>query len=118
MEPEVNVDSPGAYPGYNANQGDFYSLPRAERAVILEGTARSYRQIGELEPALSNLRQALPLERDAGRRKSVSADIAELCREIARRSTNAQRAPTIHETLDQNHPVRPRLQASVERKQP
>ena len=44
--------------------------------------------------------------------------IAELRRELARRAANAQRAPTIHDGLDQNHPVRPRLQASAERKQP
>jgi len=118
VEPEVNIYNPGPYPADGVNQGAFSSLPRTERAVILVGIAQSYRQIGELNPALSNFRQALPLEPDGVRRKDISASVAELRREIARRSTNAQRAPQIHETLDQNHPVRPRLQASAERKQP
>ena len=117
LEPDA-IYNPHAYPAYGANQGTFFGLPPAERAVMLSGVAKSYRQIGEPTLALSNFQKALPLEGDAARRKFISASIAELRREIARRSTNARRAPQIHETLDQNHPVRPRLQASAERKQP
>jgi hypothetical protein len=98
--------------------GRFYTLPRAERADLLAGIAGSYRQIGEPNSALSFFRWAWSVEPDPARRKVMYASAAELRRESARRSTNAQRAPIIHETLDQNHPVRPRLQASAERKQP
>ena len=118
IEPAANVYDPGAYPAYGANQETFFSLPRSERAVILAGVAQSYRQIGEAGPALSTFLQALPLEVDPARRKYIAASIAELRREIARRATNVQRAPQIHESLDQNHAVRPRLQAYAERKQP
>ncbi|HTD56117.1 MAG TPA: hypothetical protein VK670_12095 [Silvibacterium sp.] len=96
----------------------FYALPRSERATLLAGIAASYRQIGESSSALSYFRQALPAEIDAGRRKQLTMSIAELRRELARQAVNAQRAPTIHDELNQNHPVRPRLQASAERKEP
>ena len=111
-------DNPGISPANKSGQGAFDNLSRAESAVILAGIAESYRQIGEPVSALSHSRQALRLELDAGRRKAIIASIAELRREIARQTTNTQRAPQIHETLDQNHPVRPRRQASAERKEP
>jgi hypothetical protein len=72
-------------------------------------------KIDEPASALALLRQALRLEPDASRRKSMQTEIARLRRDLARRETNAARAPLIHATLDQNHPVRPRMQLAQER---
>jgi cellulose synthase operon protein C len=119
-EPEADADAgdQAAYPNYDSGPGRFYSLPRAERAALYAGIAASYRQIGEPVLALSSFRRALAAEPDPGRRKAIVMNIAELRHDMARHAANVQRAPQIHQTLDQNHPVRPRLQASAERKQP
>jgi cellulose synthase operon protein C len=116
--PDTDVDNSNSYQTYDSGPGRFYALPRSERAAVLAGIAASYRQIGQPDLALSYFRQALGVEPDASRRKVMAASINELRQEIARRSMNIQRAPAIHETLDQNHPVRPRLQAFVQRSQP
>ncbi len=121
-EPDTETDADTAnldpYQPYDTGPSRFYSLPRPERAALLAGIAASYSQIGDPNVALSYYRQALPVESDPAHRKAIVANINQLRREIARRSTNLQRAPTIHDTLDQNHPVQPRLQASAERTQP
>jgi cellulose synthase operon protein C len=119
-QPEPEPDESASYSngGYNPTPSSFNSLPRAERAGLLAGIATSYREIGESGTALSYFRQASVLESDPGRRKMITTTITQLRRDIHRRSVNQQRAPQIHEALDQNHPVQPRLQASAERKQP
>jgi hypothetical protein len=92
----------------------FQLLSKADRVAILSGVAESYLKIDEPASALALLRQALRLEPDAARRKIMQTEIARLRRYLARRATNAARAPLIHATLDQNHPVRPRMQVAQE----
>jgi len=120
---EPEPDASQSYPVYldareNLGPNRFYSLPRNERAALFAGLAASYRQIGEPDLALSYFQRAWFLESNAARRKTIAADVNQLRGQIHQRSINAQRAPQIHETLDQNHIVQPRLQPSAERKQP
>ena len=117
-EPEPDESASYPNPGCDQRPSRFHSLPRAERAALLAGIAASYREIGDSGTALSCFRQASALESDPGPRKLITAAITQLRREIHRNSVNMQRAPQIHQALDQSHPVQPRLQASAERKQP
>lgn len=112
-EPEPDLGE-----SYGAGPSRFYTLPRAQRAALLAGIAASYRQLDDPGSSLSYYRQASRLEADPVRRKEIATAISQLRIEIHRRSANQQRAPRIHDTLDQNHAVQPRLQASAERKQP
>lgn len=96
----------------------FERLSRDDRAQLYAGLAESYRKIGDLDSASGSFRQAIYLETDAVQRRALMAELDGVRHEVERRNTNAARAPTIHETLDQNHAVRPRLPAAAERKQP
>jgi cellulose synthase operon protein C len=87
----------------------FKGLSYSERVALLSATATAYLRIGEPAPALALFLQASRIEPDAARRKAISAQAAHLRQEIVRGQANAARAPQIHSTLDQNHPVRPRL---------
>jgi tetratricopeptide (TPR) repeat protein len=116
MEEAVN-DSQGRDPIYGASQS-FNALPRTDRVAMLSGIAAAYQKTDELGSALACLQQAIRLEQDATRRKDIAVRISQLRHELARRATNAARAPQIHSTLDQNHLVRPRLQTALEGREP
>jgi cellulose synthase operon protein C len=90
----------------------FQRLSKADKVAILSGVAESYLKIDEPALALALFRQALRIEPDAARRKTMQTEMARLRRDLARRATNAARAPLIHATLDQNHPVRPRVEVA------
>ncbi|MGC2214979.1 MAG: hypothetical protein WA419_22570 [Silvibacterium sp.] len=93
-------------------------LPSSERAQLLGGVAEAYRRVGDDSAALARYRQAWHLEDDPAQRKELTAQIRSLRHAIARNAANEQCAPAIHEATDQNHPVRPRLLVSTERKEP
>lgn len=107
-----------ATPWTTGLSASFTKLRSSERAQLLAGLAGAYRQIGDDTDALRRYRQAWHLEQDLARRKDLAEEIRGLRREISRRVANEQRAPLIHETPDQNHPVQPRLISSAERKEP
>lgn len=89
-------------------------LTRAEQSKLLADVARAYHRIGDDDAALGRFRQARHIADDAARRKEIADEIRELQKDEARRAANAQRAPMIHATPNQNHAVRPRLLASAE----
>jgi tetratricopeptide (TPR) repeat protein len=112
---EADVDATRWSAGLAAS---LNGLPAPERAQVLTGVADAYRQIGEDNAALGRYFQAWHLDDDAARRRRLTTEIRDVRATIARRTANEQRAPVIHKTTDQNHPVRPRLLASAARREP
>lgn len=96
----------------------FASLDPSERAALYAGIGSAYRRNGDLQNALSYLRVAIRIEQDTTTRKPWIAEASTLRQIIHRNALNAARALSIHDGLDQNHIVQPRLEAAAERTQP
>jgi tetratricopeptide (TPR) repeat protein len=118
-EPEIfdSDQNPESDLIYGASES-FNRLSRADKAGLLSGIAGSYLKLNEPAPALALLQQAARIVPDATQRKSMRAQSSRLRSELSRTAANAARAPQIHSTLDQNHVVRPRLQAAQEGSEP
>jgi hypothetical protein len=73
-----------------------------------------YRRAEKNAQALSYARFAAGLNRDAGRRAEIAAQIAALRSHLRIEQENNSRRPAIHESLDQAVVVRPRISAARE----
>jgi len=68
-------------------------------------------RLDRLDESLRYLRIARKLERVPARRKEISSTIAEVSARLRRQRLNAARQPILHEALEQDRLVRPRLLA-------
>lgn len=87
--------------------------PATERAALAVAVADSYAKLGELESALQYYRVGLNLETSNAARADVRKKISSVQAMIRRKANNALRMPIIHNDLEQEHTVRPRLLAAV-----
>jgi len=102
--PDAAPDEP------SAGRGQGEALP-ADRVALAIALARSYANLGALEDSLSYYRMALSGTVSATQRAEVAKSITNLRAAIRRNASNVQRMPVIHQELDQNRLVRPRLVA-------
>ena len=68
-------------------------------------------RLDRLDEALRYLRTARQLEKAPALRKKISSTIAEVSARLTRQRLNAARQPILHEALEQDRLVRPRLLA-------
>ncbi len=88
------------------------ALSHAERLRIAGELATVMENLDRLDDAVRYLQAAQDLELDPARRAEIQRHLARVRAEITRRATNAARQPQIHQQLEQDRIVRPRLLAA------
>jgi len=92
---------------------EYAALSHAERLRIASELASVMENLDRLDDAVRYLQAAQDLERDSVRRAEIRRHLAWVRAEISRRATNASRQPQIHNQLEQDRIVRPRLLAAT-----
>jgi cellulose synthase operon protein C len=87
-------------------------LTRAWRARIDVEAAEVMERLDKLNDSVRYLKIARTLERDSAKRDEISQKITALQNEMSREQQNQERAPVLHEALEQDHLVRPRIAAT------
>jgi tetratricopeptide (TPR) repeat protein len=88
-----------------------FKLPPAQQAQVAGTLAEVLIRLDRLSEALPYLDIARRLEKAPDRRKKISAQIADVRAQLRRQQLNAARQPILHEALEQDRLVRPRLLA-------
>jgi cellulose synthase operon protein C len=96
--------------GRGQAEGPF-KLPIMQQAQIVRSLGELMIRLDRLDESLHYLRIARTLEKAPARRKEISSTIAEVSARLRRQQLNAARQPILHEALEQDRLVRPRLLA-------
>jgi Tfp pilus assembly protein PilF/TolA-binding protein len=83
----------------------------AQQAQLAASVADVLIRLGRLDPAVPYLEIARKLEKAAARRRQIIATLADVRARLRRRQANLARQPILHEALEQDRVVRPRLVA-------
>ncbi len=86
-------------------------LSRAQRARVSQLIGDVMARVGRLPDALSYFQAARNLETSAATRRVLNRKIAETRAALKLQHGNAARRPLLHEALEQDRVVRPRLMA-------
>jgi tetratricopeptide (TPR) repeat protein len=86
-------------------------LTRAQRARVSKLIADTMARVGRFPDALSYYQTARSLEASTENRKQLNRRIADMKSVLQIHGENAARQPLLHEALEQDRVVRPRLQA-------
>jgi predicted Zn-dependent protease len=93
-------------------QGDSpFKLPVVQQAQVAKTLGELMIRLNRLDDALRYLRIAQKLETAPAPRRKISSTIAEVSARLRRQRLNAARQPILHEALEQDRLVRPRLLA-------
>jgi cellulose synthase operon protein C len=95
----------------DANLPGPLKLPTAEQAQVARALGDLMIRLNRLDEALRYLQVARKLERATPLRKEISSTIADVSARLRRQRLNAARQPILHEALEQDRLVRPRLLA-------
>gem|GEM_PF-357868 len=85
----------------------------AQQAAMAADLARAYDRLDQLAPAQQQYRSAIRLQPDAAARAALRKALASVDLRLARVKRNQSRAPVIHDALEQDRVVRPRLVAQA-----
>ena len=96
--------------GSGQAEGPF-KLAIIQQAQIVRSLGELMIRLDRLDESLRYLRIARKLEKVPARRKEISSTIAEVSARLRRQRLNAARQPILHEALEQDRLVRPRLLA-------
>ncbi|PYP91831.1 MAG: hypothetical protein DMG65_05885 [Candidatus Angelobacter sp. Gp1-AA117] len=91
------------------------SLDVTDKPVILEQAGIAFEKLGALEDALSSFGDTIAARPAPEVRKRINGEMREVRRILQQRRADRSRQPDIHESLEQDHAVHPRL-ASVNQK--
>jgi tetratricopeptide (TPR) repeat protein len=120
INPFLNLRYPGGPPnrfiseenqGAEANVNIPAGLTAAQWPEIAASVGETMARLDRLNDALRYLNAALRLERAAPRLKELNDEIVLARGQLRREETNLARAPILHEALEQQRVVRPRLVA-------
>ena len=100
-------EAENAVPQTNAQQGP--KLSRDRQARIAFETAEVLERLGRLKESLPYLETARKLQMSSLSRKLIVEQIAAVRKELRRQELNQGRQPLLHEALEQNRLVRPRI---------
>ncbi len=109
---EPNTEESESADGQSSGE-DRIKPSDAERATLAVAVGDLYTRIGELQKSLQYYRAALKLQTTKQGRDDVNKKMASARTTIRRNANNALRMPTIHNELEQEHTVRPKLIAAV-----
>ena len=84
-------------------------MPKPEQARIAQLIGDTMNQVGRIEDALSYYQTARNLEASARTRKALNRKISEARRTLRIQRDNMARQPLLHEALEQDRVVRPKL---------
>jgi hypothetical protein len=88
-----------------------FKLPTRQQAQVARTFGDLMIRLDRLEEALRYLREAKRLEKAPTLRKEISSTITEVSARLRRQRLNAARQPILHEALEQDRLVHPRLLA-------
>ncbi len=88
-----------------------FKLPIAQQAQVAWTLSDVLIRLDRLEEALLYLQTARRLDKTSARREQISRTITDVRARLRRQQLNAARQPILHEALEQDRPVRPRLLA-------
>ena len=95
-------EEPQNFPGEPPLTREWQRRLHLEAAQVLE-------RLGKLNESIQELRLAHRLEQDPQQQKEITNKITALQNEITRQQHNQERQPVLHETLEQDRLVRPRI---------
>ena len=114
----ISADQPGPDAGETEDETSQPVNPSAKLSPLQQ--AQVVRSVGEVMTRLNRLNEALPylqlaqkLERASARMKEIQAEIADVKARLQRLHLNAARQPILHQELEQDRLVRPRLVAQA-----
>ncbi|HJZ62897.1 MAG TPA: hypothetical protein VKD70_01160 [Candidatus Acidoferrum sp.] len=87
--------------------------PSAQQAQLAHEVATVLARLDRLEQAQAYLKTAQKLEKSAEEQKRISVQLTDIGARLRRRRINATRWPVLHEALEQDRLVRPRLVAQL-----
>ncbi len=90
-------------------RADGLQLARAQQAHVLHEVADAMSRVGRLSDALSNYQYAYRAEQSASVRKILSGKISSIRSTLSNQRRNVSRQPLLHEALEQNRVVRPKI---------
>jgi tetratricopeptide (TPR) repeat protein len=88
---------------------DIRSMTPREKAEIFEQVGLAFQKLGAFDEALSSLGQALGLHPIPEVARRVKAEVREVRKVLEERRSDRERQPDIHDALEQESVVRPRL---------
>ncbi|HVS74727.1 MAG TPA: hypothetical protein VHE23_04815 [Candidatus Acidoferrales bacterium] len=115
QESEEDEEIVGSSEGDSAEEGaataDYppQKPPPAQQAKIAFAVGDAMARLGRLDEAIPYLDLAQKLEKSAARRKEIAGKISDLRTRLRRQQLNLARQPILHEALEQDRVVRPRL---------
>jgi len=90
---------------------ELEKLPAAEKAEVCEQAGRAFEKLGALSEALSSYYEAESLHPAPATAKSVRSEMRRVRQIMQERRLDRERRPTIHDDLEQQSVVRPRLKS-------
>ncbi len=110
---ESPVDIPDAVAEQETVTNLLAETGSGERVTLAAAVAKVYWNLGDLEAALKYYRAALHLKPSDAAQTEITKNISAIRTVVRRNANNAQRMPVIHQAIDQEHLVRPRLLAGA-----
>jgi len=111
----VEADGEDADENFPGQMDDPFKLPAAQQARVAMTLGELMIRLGRLDEALRYLQVARRLEKTPARRKEITSLITEVSARLRRQRLNAARQPILHEALEQDRLVRPKLLARAAR---
>jgi tetratricopeptide (TPR) repeat protein len=116
--PDTDTDSPLGLTSDDTGAEDqaptaFENLPAAQKAEVIREIGMAFEKLGELPEALPQFREASRLEPATAKKKQIDQEMRRIRAILDRSTENNGRQPQIHEALEQNNVVRPRLTAAT-----
>ena len=110
---EANNDASDQNP--SSRMDDPFKLPIAQQAQVATTLSELMIRLNRLDEALRYLQVARQLEKTPARRKQIDGMVTEVSARLRRQRLNAARQPILHEALEQDRLVRPKLLARAAR---
>ena len=108
---ETDNDAPDQSPPSQTD--DPFKLPTADQAQAATTLGEVMVRLNRLDDGLRYLQAARRLEKTPARRKEIGNMIAAVTVRLRRQQLNAARQPILHEALEQDRLVRPRIVARL-----
>ena len=110
---EANNDASDQNP--SSRMDDPFKLPTAQQAQVATTLSELMIRLNRLDEALRYLQGARQLEKTPARRKQIDGMVTEVSARLRRQRLNSARQPILHEALEQDRLVRPKLLARAAR---
>ena len=111
----VEANNDAADENVSGPMDDAFKLPTAQQAQVAITLGELMIRLNRMDEALRYLQVAHHLEKAPARGSEISKMITDVSDRLRRQRLNAARQPILHEALEQDRLVRPRLVARLVR---